>query len=208
MGGTTLCDDVEGLGDLTVGLKQGTPPRTTAKTSTLRKLALKRSELWCRTDPTQSTAMMAIAGTETTFEQTLYGKEALLMMLKKTSQAVKSKQIGDLDGPSFMKPFKTWRWLVPESAHMQARTIMGQLLAMKRPGGKQGHKTEDDIEDAALALSGDKAFSLSLLDPPGGAAMFSTSSSSSSAKSSKAGEKAAGNIDFTKFFGGKKARIS
>ena len=93
VGGTTLVDDVDGLAEMISGLKQGCPPKTTAKTSHLRKLALKRSELWCRSDPTQDCSVLQVVGPEVTSKQTLFGKEALYNMLKKTTDAVQKNKL-------------------------------------------------------------------------------------------------------------------
>ena len=192
-----------GLSDMIVQLRAGTAPKTTTKVSQLRKLAMKRSEMWCRTVP--GSALVSVPGSaENGKQQVLYGKEALLEILKSTSAAVKKKDIGSLSGPEFLKPFKQWKWLLPETYHVQARQVMGQILVMQGgKGGKRNAEDEhDDLDIAALQVSTDKALSLSMLEPP--ASSGAASSSASGGKTGKAGGAATPKADFLSFFHGKK----
>jgi len=172
-GGTTLVDDVDGIADLIMQLKAGTPPRSTTKTSSLRKLVLKRSELWCRVDTAKTCSDMIVAPGEEA-AQPLYGKAALQHLLKSAQQSVKAKEV-KIEGPAFMKPFKTFRWLVPEAEHIAARSVLSTILSMSSMSPCSKNKTlSEDIEEAALAISGSKGII------PTFAAGVSTSSSSSS----------------------------
>ena len=105
-GGTTLVDDVDGLADMVTQLKAGSPPRSTSKQSNLRRLALKRTEYWCMVEKNAThTDMILAPGSQP--KDPLFGNQALHHLLETTEKAVNAKEA--VDGPTFMKPFKTWK---------------------------------------------------------------------------------------------------
>ena len=162
------------------------------KISDIMKLALKRSERWCSV----ATDILVVQPGDIAGEErkaTLFGAEALQHIATQTTAALKAKQFDDL-GLHLFKPFKMWKWLLPEAQMAGIRSLMSQVAAVTQTKGGDDELAPDDREDIiALRTS----------SSPSAASSSCAAGSACSTGSALATKEQKKHVDFLKFFQGK-----